>query len=61
MCQLSLPAESLIVSYSPIRELNPGKSAETSRSLSKAMYKMRHTSAIVLGVVNAFALAPPSE
>ena len=59
MCQLSLPAESLFASQA----LTPSRPKHTKavafKPSAKSVYKMQYTSIIVLGFLNAFALAVP--
>ena len=62
MCQFSLPAESLIASYSSFREIDDREDTEfSSCSPPKLLYKMQYASALVLGFINAFSLAIPSS
>ena len=59
MYQLSLPAESLFASQALTLTKPKDTKAVAFKPSSKGVYKMQYTSIIVLGFLNAFALAVP--
>ena len=69
MCQLSLPAEYLLSLPSQQALTNPTitatnnnnnkKTVSFTKPVGRTIYKMQYTSVIVLGFLNAFALAVP--
>ena len=68
MCQLSLPAEYLLSLPSQQAHTNPTiaatnnnnkKAVSFTKPVGRTLFKMQYTSVIVLGFLNAFALALP--